>query len=548
MVVDLVNVLVMTPVRSFGELLQQALQETDLYRVTLVQGKQQLLASLHNDPFPVVVLDLDLEPDPAFWLRAVDETAPDARLIVLRNRANSGSEFSDDCRVTKLLGNAFYLPDLFQALDEITADVRTGMAVQSTSSPEIALNTRPNGSGKYAEHAIPTWLRGGKETVFDLSKFLVGDQVQAAVVLSKNRLLAYGGHLPEPAGEELARFSSYDWIPQSSTDLARYIHLDVTGEEHLLYTTALEGETILGLAFKEDIPFSTIRAHVKELVSHLPVAPEELPGPVPEPDLVQEINPSIQDRQDEKESGPVHPAPVAVEYQAAPLSGVQGDLSENPVDPFSEEVGSDFETDTQPIRLPDQQEAAAPSLAKLDVPPDFFNPKVPDFLKNTLPMAVPDYLQDTIPNPTSPDPARDTLRQVVAPDQSSVLSDLHPFTYAFVLAPRHPQHLLVGELAVFINQVFAQFEDIFGWKLVRLTIRPEYLHWVAAIPATASPGMIAWQVRDQSDQQILRQFPKIAQQISAGDFWTREYLVVNRRDPLPQKRITDFIARARHHG
>ena len=55
-----VSILIMTQVRSFGQFIQQALDDTDLYSVTLVHNKAHLMDQVRTGVFPVVVLDLDL--------------------------------------------------------------------------------------------------------------------------------------------------------------------------------------------------------------------------------------------------------------------------------------------------------------------------------------------------------------------------------------------------------------------------------------------------------------------------------------------------------
>jgi hypothetical protein len=71
------------------------------------------------------------------------------------------------------------------------------------------------------------------------------------------------------AGDELAKILGFLGVPQGSGDLARYIHLDATGKEHLLYATGLGDEIVLGLALADETPFSTSRMRTKELVKHL---------------------------------------------------------------------------------------------------------------------------------------------------------------------------------------------------------------------------------------------------------------------------------------
>lgn len=263
MVVRVWDVLVMTPVRSFGELLQQALQETDLYRVTLVHEKQGLLSVLRGKSFPVLVLDMDLEPDAGALLEAVDEASPQASLIVLRNKDGGGRELPPGCRVTRLLANRFYLPDLLEALQAVSEELDAGpFTVPVSKSGRVSM---PAGN----HSLLPTWMENPEQAALLLSRIPFNDPVQAAIILSNGQLWAFAGRLPHTAGDELAQILHIFWTPQSSSDLARYIHLDSTGEEHLLYATGLGGEAVLGLTLADETPFSTIRIQTRELVDRL---------------------------------------------------------------------------------------------------------------------------------------------------------------------------------------------------------------------------------------------------------------------------------------
>jgi hypothetical protein len=263
MVVRVWDVLVMTPVRSFGELLQQALQETDLYRVTLVHDEHGLLTALRDQTFPVLVLDLDLEPDAAALLSVVNDANPHAGLVVLRNQAGGGSDLPPGCRVTRLLADRFYLPDLLEALLAVTQEL------DASQFPVPVSKLGPVSMADGTLSSLPTWMENPDQIARRLSRISFNDPVQAAIILSEGQLWAFAGRLPRTAGDELAQILHFIWTPQSCSDLATFIHLDSTGEEYLLYATGLGGQAVLGLTLADETPFSTIRSQTREVVNRL---------------------------------------------------------------------------------------------------------------------------------------------------------------------------------------------------------------------------------------------------------------------------------------
>ena len=118
-----VSVLVMTPVRSFGELIQQALQETGLYRVALVRDRDQVVEHVLAKEYPVAVLDFDLDSNPSDLIEAMYELDADLRIIAIKDETDSDTSTLDITPLAQHLDTLFYLPDLLDALDKVTADL-----------------------------------------------------------------------------------------------------------------------------------------------------------------------------------------------------------------------------------------------------------------------------------------------------------------------------------------------------------------------------------------------------------------------------------------
>jgi len=274
-----VSVLVMTPVRSFGELIQQALQETGLYRVTLVQDHEQVLDQVRARHFPVAVLDFDLDPDPSELVTALNVDVPDLRVIAMKEASGTRPSGLAQLQVARLLDGSFYLPDLLDGLEEVTEDLadaansppdveKTG-AFQSTITEERTCN---------ALEPAPEWLQNVELSAQYLTRLALESETEAILITRNLKLWAYTGHLPDRTAEELTQSVRQYWNNDGSSDFARFIRLDTTPREFMLYATGLGGDFVLVLVFDTELPFSKIRSQAKAIAKKLVSPPDERPS------------------------------------------------------------------------------------------------------------------------------------------------------------------------------------------------------------------------------------------------------------------------------
>jgi hypothetical protein len=68
-----------------------------------------------------------------------------------------------------------------------------------------------------------------------------------------------------PAAQELAQTVAHYWERGNGSDLARFVHLDATDGDYMLYATAVSGDMALAMVFDFEIPFSNIRSQASHL-------------------------------------------------------------------------------------------------------------------------------------------------------------------------------------------------------------------------------------------------------------------------------------------
>ena len=95
------------------------------------------------------------------------------------------------------------------------------------------------------------------------------------MITRRDNLWAYAGQLSQDAAKELAVTVTRHWDGQKGSDLLRFVRLEATKAEHMLYATRIADDVVLALVFDAETPFSTIRTQAGQLAHSLSITPIE---------------------------------------------------------------------------------------------------------------------------------------------------------------------------------------------------------------------------------------------------------------------------------
>jgi REP element-mobilizing transposase RayT len=333
-----------------------------------------------------------------------------------------------------------------------------------------------------------SWLSSKNLAAQHLARLSMSTSSQAALILRRNQLWAYAGHLNQDSVQELAQLvqhgSGTSLLDNRSSsergaDLARFVHLKSTGEEHLLYATSFESEMLLVLAFDARTPFSEIRNQANQLAAAL-VSP-------PEPVLIDVQQPQSVNHAESLMAENASRQVIETDIERGGETGWALEFdTEQEAEPGLEDIASDQDS-TQPVHINKPLEAASPSI-------------------------------------------------------SAMLYDLH---YACVLVPRLPDHYLIGDLSTSLSQWMQRLSLAFGWRLEYLAVRPHCIQWIAAVEPEISAEQVVQQIRRSTSSMIFAEFPRFAVDNPSADFWAPGYLVMTSTKPLPGEIVKEFTERTR---
>lgn len=543
--------LVLSPHSTFGNLIAQGLPAYEVYLTSDFSEAIQFVRQ--NNPTPPVLLDADLDEIDISVLDiglALRQIKSDVNLILIAREGQSTIRLKD-LSLRAILTKPLSLSSLVATLKRLDA------LPPSAGSPSPTIPPLPD-DGDLA------WLKDVSRAARHLTRLMLESSAQAALITRQNELWAYSGQLKREAAQELARSVQKYWDTQSQSDLLRFIRLEATDAQHMLYARRLAASMVLALVFDAETPFSTIRAQAGKLVRSLaevspehtsqvnlaaeePEAPEaedlhELP---PISDLLGEVPPPVPPKRNgqtgRNATNPLwEQKPVSMPVSAA--RAVSSPSDEPPLVTTHPMFAPAYSRESSPVirrqekdplsgmaqtRLGRAQSSRSqkPSLGEMDV------------TRAQNPSPDPNSILETRPQSVT-----EVAHRIVLEPVSAAMFNLN---YACLLVPRFDHHHLTGDmadrLAIWVPQVCVAF----GWRLEHISVRPEYLQWVVSVPPATAPGYIMRIIRQQMSDRIFKDFPRLKDENPSGDFWAPGYLIMGGSQPHPQKLVREFIEQTR---
>ncbi|MFN8412215.1 MAG: IS200/IS605 family transposase [Anaerolineales bacterium] len=414
-------------------------------------------------------------------------------------------------------------------------------------------NTTPVPSTATRDVAPPAhpWLSDVIKAAQHLTRLTLESSAQAALITRRNDLWAYAGGLSQNAAKEVAQTVTRNWDGQKGSDLLRFIRLESTKAEHMLYATRLASDIVLALVFDAETPFSTIRTQASQLVSDLDNSSNKISISQPVKTVAPEAEPEMEIGEDIPQISNILnnvPPPNPEASSTRPLEQAQ---PQTPFDPNQTRISESlsnataYNRNSPPARknnilasIPQNRRTVETSQSQVDFEHiDVTAPSRPQQRPET-PVAKP--INDT--DVTRESPTTEAARKLVV---EPTTAGLYHLTYACLLVPRFSSHFIAGDLAERLDEWLPNICIAFGWRLEYLAVRPDYLQWVVNVQPNTSPGYLMRIMRQQTSENIFSEFPRLKKENPSGDFWAPGYLIMGGTQPHPAQLVRDYIRQTR---
>ncbi len=250
------SILVVTPQQSFGQQIRQVLEEKCSCHIVMAEDVFGALNAFEKENFTHAVLDTELRNGTVLELGLALRRIDPGLLLTLISAAPSPPPY-EALEPWTLLRKPFNIPDLLRVIN-VEVKITTDLPAVESEAPLESV----------------AWLKDVSKAAQHLTRLTLGSSAQAALIIRERALWAYSGQLSQPAAAELVRIVSHD---KKSGDLLKFIRLDTTQAEHMLYATELGEGMNLAMVFDAETPFSTIRSQATNLADALSIAPVTQP-------------------------------------------------------------------------------------------------------------------------------------------------------------------------------------------------------------------------------------------------------------------------------
>src|SRR5215208_5141359 len=255
------DLLLVTTDANFAKVLLQGLGKEG-YRIHVAKGKGEAVVRADEENCTLAFLDMDLGTKAASDIGRSLRTL-NANIDLVLFSVEDSLPALDELRPWTSLRKSYYLPDLLTMLND-------------NSSP-LSKHSKPITDPRAVQTTSPglPWLQDVTKAAQHLTRLTLESSAQAALITRGAHLWAYAGQLSQGAAKELAMTITRHWDGQKGSDLLRFVRLEATKAEHMLYATRLAEDVVLALVFDAETPFSTIRSQAGQLAQSLSIPPLE---------------------------------------------------------------------------------------------------------------------------------------------------------------------------------------------------------------------------------------------------------------------------------
>ena len=526
------SLLIVSADTKFAQVLLHGLEQEG-YRVQITKGKGETVVRADEENSSLAFLDMDLGYRNVLEIgQALRMLNPEIRFIVFSREGTRPA--LDELYPWMFSPKPYFLPDVLNMLN-------------NNSTPPSQPSPAPRPREVQTIHSTLPWLGDVTRAAQHLTRLTLESSAQAALITRGDSLWAYAGQLSQGAAKELAVAVTRHWDGQKGSDLLRFVRLEATKAEHMLYATRLADDVVLALVFDAETPFSTIRSQAGQLVNRLSTQGPE----VAEPSIGQKSLPASYDTptefvEDESNQDlnipsiaeilsdvpPPRPEPglsplpskEQEEYLPHPSRSRQYSHESSPAVHANDLLVSNQNNEETVEHVVEDFDATMPSKSRRRPETPIRRP-MPGELDETRPHSITEVAGRVMLEPISP--------------------GLYNLTYACLLVPRFSNHYLTGDMADRLSEWLPQICIAFGWRLEYLAVRPEYVQWVLNVPPATSPGYLMRIIRQQTSEKIFTEFPKLKKENPSGDFWAPGYLIMGGTQPHPPQLVKDYIKQTR---
>jgi REP element-mobilizing transposase RayT/DNA-binding NarL/FixJ family response regulator len=281
-----VNILVATPISSFGELIRSTITGHGDFLVTVCETGDKTLEALAGNVFDVLILDSALSDQPFVPLvHKIMASLPKQKIAVIPPENKPDHPQMGDLMVHGYLSRPFLDPDLINLVQRLATAAEEDRSRQSQGVKAYLSS----------EKSEISWMEDQSLAEVELSHLLLGSSALAGLIIHEGEIWVNSGRISTESSQEINLMLSQVKADKEK-DLVRFTFLVADDCEALVYAIQLIAGWTLALVYDVSMPLTRVRNQAAEISSKLraQVRLEEL---MEKPDLVGAQNSELIDGQ-----------------------------------------------------------------------------------------------------------------------------------------------------------------------------------------------------------------------------------------------------------
>ena len=118
---------------------------------------------------------------------------------------------------------------------------------------------------------------------------------------------------------------------------------------------------------------------------------------------------------------------------------------------------------------------------------------------------------------------------------------VYDIKYHFVWIPKYRKHILTKGVKERVEELFRVIAEQYDFEIDVMGIEVDHVHIFLSAPPKYSPAKIVEVLKSISSKEAFKEFPELAKELWAGEFWSDGYFVRTVGDKVTSELIRQYI-------
>jgi putative transposase len=130
----------------------------------------------------------------------------------------------------------------------------------------------------------------------------------------------------------------------------------------------------------------------------------------------------------------------------------------------------------------------------------------------------------------------------------STKAAVYDLKYHLVWIPKYRKKILSREITEYLKEIFEKIAQEYEFEIDTVGIKEDHVHIFMGAPPRYSPAELVQIMKSISAREVFKKYPKLREQLWAGELWNDGYFVRSVGDNVIADIIRKYIEYQAHEG